>query len=169
MLGRGHKRSRSHFSEFTFAPPSPKPVGGDRKQQSEEPQTAKIETLRSLGHKKSFSTTSLITIAGAVVTSDTLNNYPDLPSSSSAMARPRSPQKKHDAEYEKMELMLDKKLLAIREQLVSICTAKYYSTVLMSESVYIAVILYKLSLYYSTGLCKLLVQWLLVIGVDLDK
>ena len=104
-----------------------------------------------------------------MVTSDALNNYPDLPSSSSAMARPRSPQKKHDAEYEKMELMLDKKLLAIREQLVSICTAKYYSTVLMSESVYIAVILYKLSLYYSTGLCKLLVQWLLVIGVDLDK
>lgn len=125
MLGRGHKRSRSHFSEFTFAPLSPKPVGGDRKQQSEELQAAKIQTLRSLGHKKSFSTTSLITIAGAVVTSDALNKYPDLeflPSSSSTMARPWSPQKKHDAEYEKMELMLDKKLLAIREQLVSICT-----------------------------------------------
>ena len=55
------------------------------------------------------------------MTTDALK-YPDLvfsPSNSVVMARPRSPQKKHDAEYDKMELMLDKKLLAIREQLVS--------------------------------------------------
>lgn len=122
MLGRGHKRSRSHFSEFTIVPQSPRPVGGDRKQESEESQAAKIQARRSLGYKKSFSTTSLIAIAGTVVTTDALDKYPDLVFSSSnsvAMARPRSPQKKHDAEYDKMELMLDKKLLAIREQLVS--------------------------------------------------
>ena len=171
MLGRGHKRSRSHFSEFTIVPQSPRPVGGDRKQESEESQAAKIQARRSLGYKKSFSTTSLIAIAGTVVTTDALDKYPDLVFSSSnsvAMARPRSPQKKHDAEYDKMELMLDKKLLAIREQLVSfahvLVKCQQHSTTLWFWCRRMRILLQSfytsLLLYYSTELCKfILVQY----------
>ena len=167
MLGRGHKRSRSHFSEFTIVPQSPRPVEGDRKQQSEESQAAKIQARRSLGHKKSFSTTSLIAIAGTVVTTDALDKYPDLvfsPSNSVAMARPRSPQKKHDAEYDKMELMLDKKLLAIREQLVSFAHVLVNASIVLlydsdvGECVYCSHFIQVVAILYSTELCKSLVQ-----------
>ena len=124
MSDRSHKRSRSYFNVFTVVDAEPQPS----KPTEQQLQEIRVQQLR--GHRKSNSAT--LTIPGSVkfsVTGDTPNKQPELAftgvSSSSianttTMARPRSPQKKHDTSSDKMELLLDQKLLAIRQQLVSV-------------------------------------------------
>lgn len=124
MSDRVHKRSRSYFNVFTVADADAEPLTAKPTQQ--QLQEIRVQQLR--GHRKSNSAT--LTIPGSVkfsVTGDSPNRQPELAftrvsssSNSTTMARPRSPQKKHDTSSDKMELILDQKLLAIREQLVSV-------------------------------------------------